>query len=49
MQQYKERYSTYIIETDENSVTDPDSEGGSEQGGNQQGGGGQDTGGGLEP
>ena len=44
MQQYKERYSTYIIETDENSVTDPDSEGGSEQGS-----GSQDTGGGLEP
>ena len=31
------------------TLTDPDSEGGSEQGGTQQGGGSQDTGGGLEP
>ena len=36
--------STTEAETDENTVTDPDSEGGSEQGGTQQGGEG-----GLEP
>jgi len=39
---------TTEAETDENTVTDPENEGGSEQGGNT-GGGSQDTGGGLEP
>ena len=44
---------TTEAETDENSVTDPENEGGegggTQQGGGQQSGGGQDTGGGLEP